>query len=82
MPKPTPTSPNAPSTFFDVTPSDSAMLQGCQWLRITGAGNLVLKGSGPSAAIITVAAVAGEWVPFGAGYVMVASTATGIQAFS
>jgi hypothetical protein len=69
--------------FPGITPSDTTLLQGYQWLRIGGAGNLVLKGSDSGAvATAAIAVTAGEYVPFGAGYVMAATTATGIQGFA
>lgn len=70
----------APATFVDVTKSDSTRLEGFQWLRIGGDGNLCLKGIETGAVACTPFAVlAGEYVPFGAGYVMsTGTTATGI----
>jgi hypothetical protein len=80
MPGVASTKANAPSQFFDVTPNDAKLLEGLQWLRITGAGNLLLKSASGPTASVTIAVAAGEYVPFGAGYVMAATTATGIQA--
>jgi len=77
-----PTSANAPNTFFEVTPADGALLQGCQYLRIGGAGNLVLKGVQPDAVARTYVVAEGEYFPFGAGYVMAATTATSIEALA
>lgn len=70
-----------PDLFVDITPSNSTLLSGLQYLRVTGAGNLALKSKngGPS---IIVPAQAHEYVPFGSGYVMsTGTTATGIQGF-
>lgn len=78
MPRPTSSRDSAPSIFMGVTPNDSTLLQGLQFLRIGGAGNLVLKSAEGPTATVTLAVTAGEYVPFGAGYVMAASTATGI----
>jgi hypothetical protein len=70
----------APTQFTTVTPSDSVMLSGLQFLRVGVAGNLAVKGVGQSTAV-TVAVSAGEYFAFGAGYVMATNTtATGILA--
>lgn len=70
-----------PSSFQPVTPSDTVLQPGgFKVLRIGVAGNLVLKGlDGISSGVMAV--TAGEYVPFGAGYVMATgTTATGIVA--
>lgn len=64
--------------YFDIVPSDVTLLKNLQYLRIGGAGNLVLKGRGASAPTASIAVAAGEYVPFGDGYVMAATTATAI----
>lgn len=60
----------------DVTPSDTDWYDNVSWLRIGGAGNLVIKGDGGSP--VTIAVDAKEYVPFTGGRVMAATTATGI----
>lgn len=67
--------------YFDVVPSDGTLLKNLEYLRIGGAGNLVLKGRSASAPTSAIAVAAGEYVPFGDGYVMAATTATGIVGF-
>jgi hypothetical protein len=67
-------------TYVAITPNDAVLLRNLDYLRIGGDGNLVLKsmnGSNP----VTLAVTAGEYVPFGDGYVMAASSATGIAGF-
>lgn len=77
-----PTNPDAPSIFAAITPNDNTRLEGWRFLRIGGAGNLVLKGASPDADTVTLAVSAGEYVPFGAGVVMAATTATSIVGFA
>lgn len=59
-----------------VTPSDDNWYDNVKWLRVGGAGNLVIKGDGGST--VTIAVAAGEYVPFVGGRVMAATTATSI----
>lgn len=73
--------PGAPRTFKTITPSDTTLLDHLQWIRVGGAGNMVIKGVEPDAVAETFAATAGEYVPFGSGYVMAATTATGLKGF-
>lgn len=72
--------PSPPESFQAVTPSDSTLLAGFQWLRVGVAGNLVVQGPN-DASSVTIAVGAAEYVPFAAGYVKAATTATGIVAF-
>lgn len=72
----------APQTIFTITKSDSNRLDGLQWIRCGGDGNLVLKSIEPDALSITIAVTAGEYVPFGSGYVMNATTATPLVGFA
>jgi hypothetical protein len=69
-----------PEIFTTITPADATLLSGYQWLRIGGAGDLVVQGPWQSAPE-TIPVEAGEYVPFGSGYVMAATTATGIKGF-
>ena len=69
-----------PDTFPTITPSDSALITNLQYIRVGGAGNLVIKGI--DGTVQTLAVTAGEYVPFGSGYVMAATTATGLVAFA
>ena len=71
-----------PESFQAVTPSDTTLLSGCQFLYVGGTGTLVLKGFNDAGPTTLTAVPAGEFVPFGAGYVMAASTTTGIVALS
>lgn len=73
---------NAPETYFAITPNDSTLLQGLQWIRVGTAGNLVITGLQGGAAAVTLAVTAGEYVPFGAGFVMAASSAGGLVGFA
>lgn len=69
-----------PDMFINVTPSDSVLHTEMAYLLVTGAGDVILKSRvGPGT--ITIAATAGQIIPFGGGYVMAASTATGIKGF-
>jgi hypothetical protein len=79
MGKPAQSPRNAPSQFFGITPNDSVKFEGMQWIRVGGAGNLVIKGVQDGATARTYAVTAGEYVPFGAGYVMAATTATTLE---
>lgn len=63
----------APVTFQTCTPSDSVLLGGFQFLRIGAAGNVALKGVNDSVSTV-IPVAAGEYVPFGAGYVMATGT--------
>lgn len=65
--------------ILPVTPSDSNVLANLSWLRIGGAGNLVIEGV--NGVEVTLAVPAGEYVPFTGGKVKIATTATGIVAF-
>lgn len=65
---------SGPTHFAAVTPSDSVLLAGGSFLRVTTAGDLVLK-SADGSSTVTVAVTLGEWVPFYSGYVMAATTA-------
>lgn len=69
-----------PDLFVAITPDDDTLLSGLQYLRVTGAGNLVLMSKNGDTSI-TVPAQAHEYVPFGGGYVMETTTATGILGF-
>lgn len=69
-----------PNEYNPVTPSDTTLLSGCSYLRVGVAGNLVLQGKNSSTPV-TIPAAANEYVPFGSGMVMAATTATGIVAF-
>ena len=71
-----------PGQFVLVTPSDTAVLTGVQWLRVGAAGNLALQSLAGGTPVV-IAVTAGEYLPFGYGYVMnTNTTATGIVAFS
>jgi hypothetical protein len=73
-----PASGAAPVSFVAITPSDTDVIGGFLFLRIGGAGNLAVKGVDDGAAV-TIAVTAGEYFPFGAGFVMSTNTtATGI----
>lgn len=65
--------------ILPVTPSDSTVLANLSWLRIGGAGNLVVEGV--NGVQVTIAVEANEFVPFTGGKVKAATTATGIVAF-
>lgn len=69
-----------PESFVAITPSDTSFLDGYQWLYVTGAGNLVLQGR-DDASGVTIAIAANTFVPFAAGLVKAATTATGIFGF-
>lgn len=62
-----------------VTKSDTNVLKGLSWLRVGGAGNLVIEGANGQE--VTLAVTAGEYVPFNEGKVKLATDATGIVAF-
>lgn len=68
-----------PVSFVTLTPSDTIPVGGgWQWLKIGVAGNLSLKGLNDTAACTAFPVAAGEYVPFGGGYIMVTGTsATG-----
>lgn len=71
-----------PTSFEDIVPSDTNLIAGVEYLRIGGAGNLALKGPNDVAACTPMAVTAGEYVPFGSGYVMATgTTASAIVAF-
>ena len=75
MAEPLPTRGNAPKTYKTLTPNNTILLQGWQWLRAKNDGDLIIKGCEPDAVAETIAVTAGEYFPFGAGYLMVGSTA-------
>lgn len=70
---------NTPGFFADVAPDDDVLIQNRSWIRVGGAGNLVLKGWNSDT--VTLAVAAGEYVPFRSGYIMEATTATGLVLF-
>lgn len=74
----------APSEYTNVVTSDTLIQGPFQYLRIGVAGNLVLKSATPGAVVTSAMAVtAGEYVPFGSGYIMATNTtASSIVAFS
>jgi hypothetical protein len=73
-----PSPPGGPVSYQAITPSDTALVGGYQFLRVGVAGNLAIKGVNDAAAV-TLAVTAGEYVPFSAGYVMATNTtATGV----
>jgi len=73
--------PPGPCTSWTaVTPSDTTLLSGLQWLYVGGTGDVVIKGLNDSAAATLKAVPVGGWIPFAGGYVMAATTATLIVA--
>lgn len=66
------------STYVAIVPADATLLKNFQWLYVTGAGNLVLKGTEGGAVPVTIAVAANSYHPFGEGFVMAATTATGV----
>jgi hypothetical protein len=67
---------SGPCNFDAVTPDDNVLLKGVILLKVTAAGNLVLKGVRTGAVARTYAVDVGEFVPFESGYVMAATTAS------
>lgn len=81
MSTPVPSSTLAPQGYVAITPSDTVPILGIQWLRVGTAGNLTLANI-TGAGSVTLAVTAGEYIPFGNGFVMNTGTnATGIVAF-
>lgn len=77
-----PTSTNPPTVFVTITPNDTTVLGGYQWLRCGSAGNLVLKSDLNAATACTIVVTAGEYVPFGGGIVMTTGHSAGtVHAF-
>jgi hypothetical protein len=68
-------SPNPPGVFVPITPSNSTFLEGFQWLVVSVAGNLELRGKNQSSSL-TIAVIVGQLIPFGSGYVRTNTTAT------
>jgi hypothetical protein len=70
--------------FAAVTPSDTALVN-CRALVVGGAGNLVLNSGRPLAADVTLAVVAGQYVPISLNQGLVkatGTTATGVVALT
>lgn len=72
----------SPNNYLSITPSDDTLLSGIQFIRVGGAGNIALKGVNPDSSVVTIAVSGGEYLPFGSGYIMAATTATSIVGFS
>jgi hypothetical protein len=67
---------SGPCNFDAVTPSDATLLKGVILLKVTAAGNLVLKGVRPGAVARSYPYDVGDIIPFESGYVMAATTAS------
>lgn len=79
-----PTTPrnSAPEGMLTITPSDSTLLSGLQYIYIGVSGDVALKGYNDATATVFKAVPQGSLLPFGAGYVMSTNTtATNIAAF-
>lgn len=63
-----------PQAFVAVTPSDSNVLYGAQWLYVGTAGNVAIKGLNDSAAATLSNVPAGSFIPFANGSVMATNT--------
>lgn len=71
---------SGPTQYAAITPSDSTLLTGYQFLRIGVAGNISIKPTVGGTAVVIVVTT-GEYFPFGTGVVMATNTtATGIVA--
>lgn len=66
----------APVSFVAVTPGNTTLLGGFQYLYVAVAGNLELQGVDDAASTGAFAVLAGALIPFGAGYVRSLTTAT------
>lgn len=67
-----------PSSFANITTSDTVPQPKTIGIYVGGAGNLVVKGSDGIQA--TLAVIAGQYVPGRFSFVMAATTATGLVA--
>lgn len=66
----------SPGFFADVVPDDDVAHANRSWIRVGGAGNLVLQGWNGDE--VTIAVAAGEYVPFRTGTIKETTTATGL----
>lgn len=64
-----------PTSYQPITASNSVELVGYQYLVVAVAGNIELRGPN-DASSATFAVVAGQTIPFGAGYVRTNTTAS------
>ena len=72
-----------PESFPSITPSDTTLLSGLQYLYVGVSGDVALKGFNDAAATVFKAVPQGSYIPFGAGYVMATNTtATNISALA
>lgn len=69
----------SPGFFSDVTPDNDVMHENRSWIRVGTAGNLVLQGWNGDE--VTIAAVAGEYVPFRTGTIRETTTAADLVLF-
>lgn len=69
----------SPGFFADVTPDDDVTHKNMSWIRVGGAGNLVLQGWNGDE--VTIAVAAGEYVPFRTGIIKEATSASGLVLF-
>lgn len=70
-----------PESALAITPNDTTLLDGLQYLYIGVSGDVALKGYNDTAAVVFKAVPQGSFIPFGAGYVMATNTtATNIAA--
>lgn len=70
-----------PQAFSAVTPSDTVLLSGQQYLYIGVIGDVAIKGPNDTVATVFKAVPQGTYMPFGSGYVMATNTtATNIAA--
>lgn len=68
-----------PNMFTALVPSDTVVLANAAAIRVTTAGNLVLRGVAPGSVDVTIPVVLNENFPIGNGVlVKLATTAAGI----
>lgn len=71
-----------PGHILAITPSDTDVYTMFSYLRVEGAGDVVVRGTQSASPTVSLAATAGEYIPFKGGTIMATgTTATGLVLF-